>query len=164
MQRNQGSDADAKRFREHELVTQVHSDKIGLIIGRKGDTIREIQARTGSAVQLPKASHSYVSMVDVRIIGGDCEEALKLIKRVTNGKQLQPRFEGTEISSDVRKIYVDVLNFVDSHFFVDVDDWAIEPVQRRVNEFADASRSGNIELCIFIDAITHRGIEVSVIL
>jgi predicted RNA-binding protein YlqC (UPF0109 family) len=40
----------------HSLSVQVPSDKVGIIIGRQGSTIRGIQERTGAHVQIPQAA------------------------------------------------------------------------------------------------------------
>jgi hypothetical protein len=124
----------------------IPAEKQGWIIGPGGSTIRDLESRSNCKIRLIRNSGELI------IEGRDCNEAQVLVNRLLVGKRLRPTFTDGEAISNA-KLYVDILNFVDSHFFLDPMDWSIHPVLKRAKELVDACNSSNTHLCIFIDSI-----------
>ena len=146
----------ARPFVEEEVKElQVPSNKVGLIIGKRGETIRSLQAKTGCRIQTPSRQDQQQhgggsTSTTITFSGGNVEEAIMLVNKIVYPDQAT--FE--EIKLEVtKKLYVDILNFASSHFFVDPNDWSILPALDRVQSFVEVARNSGIELCIFIDAV-----------
>lgn len=82
-----------------EIEMPVPSDKVGLIIGRGGETIRSLQTRSGARIQLiPQSSPGDQSKEKKVKVTGDkkqVEMAIELIKEVMNQLPVRPsQFSG----------------------------------------------------------------------
>lgn len=117
---------------------------MGLVLGKQKKTLRELEIQSRCKITI---MHPY----RLRIEGETPSVALDLISSILKGKRLRESFEG--VAPTKGRIYMDVLNFASSHFFVDSDDWTIAPVMKRVEEFCNACKKANIELRIFIDVV-----------
>jgi len=118
----------------------------------------QVTQRTGSEIEIENPVGHYEQQqqrprtAEIVIRRGNVEEARLLIQRLASGVYLRTPFSGFE-AKNLPLLYVDILNYVDSHFFRDRDDWAIEPVLRRMREFVDAAKASGTELIVFIDAV-----------
>lgn len=73
-----GGGGNANREMDHAFVVKlpVPNDKVGIIIGRGGMTIKGIQERTRAHVQIPLAPDEENPQVRTLSIGGDTKEAV----------------------------------------------------------------------------------------
>jgi len=138
------------------LHLNVLERQCGWIIGKQGSTIRNLQEKYDVKIFVPRAADDSDShpnrRVKVRISARlACYESAVLAKREIERicRNLAREDFIPASSTNVKLLYVDGMNFATSHFFVDTYDWSLDKVEQRVQQFAKASESDNIEMVVF---------------
>ena len=70
-----------------EVPIELPSDKVGLVIGRKGRTIQEIREQTGAKVYV-KDNKAYLRGTEEQ-----CQKAKKIIEEILNPVSLESSFD-----------------------------------------------------------------------
>ncbi len=75
------------------VTTKIDPDKIGMVIGSGGKTIKEIQERTGAEISIEEDGTVVISCADIE----KAQEALKIVEGITHEVKPGEIYEGTVI-------------------------------------------------------------------